>query len=567
MRADFRIEKDRFHVKTPYLPVVIEAFRKIDGRSFHPGDKSWSFPLARDQILAVCDTLGTLPAMLPVELKKVVNEGQDGCDLRLYTPVDTNLLDGMTFASKPYDHQRVNLARLIEKDRWILADEQGTGKTWAVVNRLRHAIGAHPEIPVYALILCPKSVVNTWKEELFIHGNLYCEIIEGNPKQKARIIGRPLRDCPTGWPHRDQRYRILVTNYETVLSMFGKLSALIPEFIILDEVHRLKNFTGKTSRLVRKMTEACPHVWGLSGTPAPNGLQDWLGVLSAVSNELLPTQTKTAFEARYCVKQQLGPGGPWKIQGYRNVTELHGFVSQICSRVTKAECLDLPEKVYCTRAVRLEGEQRRIYLELKKDAVARLKATGESLTVANVLTESLRLLQVVGGFVPDDDGAVHEIADKVKVGALADVLDDLGNRQAVIWCAFLAEVEYLAAWLAERYGAGISVLTGDVSGEQRAKAIEDFRSGETRFFVGTAAAGGTGINGLQVADTEIYYSRNWNLATYLQSQDRLHRIGQKNRVTVVNLIALGTVDSKVDEALMKKANLQELLLHSPEEVF
>jgi len=97
--------------------------------------------------------------------------------------------------------------------------------------------------------------------------------------------------------------------------------------------------------------------------------------------------------------------------------------------------------------------------------------------------------------------------------------------------------------------------------------IADFKEGRSRFFVGTAATGGVGINGLEVADVEIYYSRDWNLATWLQSQDRLHRIGQKNTVNVISLVAEGTVDMKVAEALERKADLQEMLLVNPNELF
>src|SRR5262249_23341697 len=150
----------------------------------------------------------------------------------------------------------------------------------------------------------------------------------------------------------------------------------------------------------------------------------------------LPTPTKTAFEARYCVKQQVNPG-QWRIVSYRNVQELHGYVLAVTSRVTKAECLDLPPKIHTRRYVSLSGEQARIYRELKRDAVARIrsaKAEGE-LTIQNILSESLRLLQVVGGFIPDDSGHVHELPEKAKLEALREVIEDLPTDEPlVIWC-------------------------------------------------------------------------------------------------------------------------------------
>jgi SNF2 family DNA or RNA helicase len=333
--------------------------------------------------------------------------------------------------------------------------------------------------------------------------------------------------------------------------------------VILDEVHRLKGFTGKTSRTVRRITAACPRVWALSGTPAPNGLQDWLGVLAALGPDVIPCRTKTDFEARYCVRGRLGGDGPWVITGYRNVHELHRYAAAVTHRHTKAQCLDLPPKVFSTRSVALGEEQGRVYRELKNAAVARLaKAKADStLTVRNVLSESLRLLQVVGGFVPDDAGRVHRIdAVPAKRGALDEVLEECG-RPVVVWAAFKDEVAHLAAHLGRQ--GRVVTLTGDTPAPDRAKAVADFQNGRADFFIGTSA-GGTAIT-LTAADTEIFYSRTWNLADYLQAVDRLHRVGQSRTVNVVHLVCRGTVDEKVEEALRRKADLMTMLVeYGPE---
>jgi SNF2 family DNA or RNA helicase len=391
---------------------------------------------------------------------------------------------------------------------------------------------------------------------------LHCDVFNGS--------GRAILHAPS---------RIKVVNYEIVQWHPDWFLEGTSDWsmVVLDEAHRIKNFTAKTSRVVRKITEKARYVYLLTGTPAPNGLEDWFGLLEAVKPGKfkddfgLVIKTKTAFEARYCVKSKIGPEGqpgPYRITGYRNVAELHAAIASVTSHVTKAECLDLPEKVYETRKVALVGEQARVYRELKKQAITRLRSLkGEgTLTVNHVLTASLRLLQVVGGFVPDDAGRLHELPDKAKVEALADVLEEAGDRQVVVWCAFRPEVAFLDHWLNEHYGA-VAVLTGETPAEERARAIQAFSAGQTRFFVGTAAAGGLGVNGLQErCDTEVFYSRDWNWATYTQAVDRLHRIGCKNAVSVTNLVASGTVDERVAEALERKAALQELLLRDPEEI-
>lgn len=580
MKSDLTICGGKIRVKTPYAPALIDRFRAIPGRAFDGVSKIWEFPAVRDVLLMVCDAVGVLPWMCSDEVRKLA--GENGAQAVEKVALDMSVIDGHHFHTPPYEHQRRNLARLVQNPRWILCDEMGTGKSHAVANliyriargheRYSTPYGVRPEGPM--LIVCPKSVLSVWVEQLDQHGDTGCLIVE-----------KTWRGAP---PTKDGIY---VANYERVLADAEAFLSCDWFLIVLDEIHRVKNFTAQTSRVIRKLTNKAKYVYGLSGTPAPNGLEDWFGVLSAVDPTLLPVNTKTAFENRYCVKTQLGSGGIWKVTGYRNVEELHGYISSITSRVTKSECLDLPEKVFSVRKVTLDGEQARIYRELKKDAVARLtppdwsksfgmpqvqslhamdlplKAVPDSaqLTIANVLTESLRLLQVVGGFVPSDSGEMHEIKDKAKLSALGDVIDEVGDKQVVIWCAFRAEVSFLAEWLAKTYKAMVVTLTGEVSSEDREKNVEMFRTGVARFFIGTSA-GGEGINGLTVSDTEVFYSRTWNLKDYLQQTDRLHRIGQKNSVSVINLVATGTVDERVSEALEKKQSMQELMLRRPEDL-
>lgn len=576
MKAQFTVCGPYFRVKSDYSPSITERFRVIPGRQWHHDTKENSFPLVRDVLLMVCDALGVLPWMLDdPRLREVA--GRSSYQAFQKVALDRSVIDGHHFHTKPYDHQRDNLARLVQCERWLLADEQGTGKTHAVANRIyRFSRTKYPEEAEPVLILCPKSVMQVWVDQMHKHGDTGVGLF--STKYASKIL-QP--DC--------RQY--LIANYEALLH--HDFTQVPWQCVVLDEIHRVKNFTAKTSKIVRKLSARAKYVYGLSGTPAPNGLEDWFGVISAIDPDLLPVSTKTAFEARYCVKEVL-PNGVRKISGYRNVEELHAYVASITSRVTKAECLDLPEKVFSERIVRLEGEQQRIYQELKRNAVARLsqlKALQKSgvspffvsrpsgvyepmtdaeqiktLTVNNILTESLRLLQVVGGFVPSDDGQMHSLPDKAKLSALADVLDETGQRQVVIWCAFREEANFLDQWLDDHYGPGV-VLTGETPGKDRAALVEAFRSGSVQYFIATAATGGTGLNGLEVADTEVYYSRDWNLANYLQSIDRLHRIGQKNAVSVIRLIAANTVDEKVHSALDRKATLQEMMLQSPEELF
>jgi SNF2 family DNA or RNA helicase len=567
MKTSITLHGSRINVSSPYNPVFVERFRQIEGRKFDGDSKEWTFPASKDNLLAVCDVAGLLPFMLSNELQAILRD--EGVAPPKAKPVDLSLINGHPFLTKPFPHQRENLARLIANDRWILCDEMGTGKSKAIVDRLamlmspRH-VWLEPGVDDYiepaelnVLILCPKSVVTSWVEQLMIHAKLFGEIVQGTAKNRLEALS-----SPSG---------IRIANYELLLH--SDFSTVAWDVVILDELHRVKNFTAQTSKKVRALTSQARYVWGLSGTPAPNGLEDWLGVLSAINPDLLPTRTKTAFEARYCVKHEIQPG-VWKVAGYKNVAELHGFIQSITSRNTKEDVLpDLPAKTFTSRRVSLDGEQARVYRELKKDAVSRLMTLkGEgTLSIKNVLQEGLRLLQVVGGFMPvellegDERAMVVEFDKKAKLAALEEVIDELGGRQAVIWCCFVPEVRMLAEWFATQEHT-VGTLTGDLSGSERNDNLEDFKAKRTQFFVGTSAAGGTGINQLVGADTCIYYSRNFSLTDFLQSQDRCHRIGTVSPVTIIKLLASGTIDDKIDQALDQKKDVLEMMLRDPGEM-
>lgn len=552
MKAEITLVGTTVKVKTDYAPAVVDRFRLIPGRKWCADEKAWTFPAVKDTLLMVCDAVGQLPWMLPQELRTLAN-GDDPLAIERVA-LDESIIKDHVFRIKPFAHQRKNVARLVQNGRWILADEQGTGKTFAVISAIqfltkKFLIRSLPPI----LIVCPKSVMRTWQAQLAMMGiSLDTHLIEGAREQRSRQI-----TCPGAI--------ISISNYELLILHEEDFLVRSPYFaLVLDEIHRLKNFAAKTSRVARKISARAQCVFGLSGTPAPNGLEDWLGVLSAVNPRLLPVSTKTGFEARYCVKTRVGQGGFWKITGYRNVHELHSYIASVTSRVTKEECLDLPPKVISHRFVKLQGEQARVYRELKKDAVARLNAAA-TLSVTNVLSESLRLLQVIGGFVPDDTGRINELPIKAKLEALKDILDEAGDKRVIVWCAFKAEVYFLERWLEQTTGGKAVHFTGDCSMAERTDALDRFIAGDARYFVGTAAAGGTGIDGLQCCDTEVYYSRDWSYTNWSQSQDRIHRIGQAKNVAVIPIVAEATVDERIDLALTKKETMQSMMLSTKPE--
>ena len=144
---------------------------------------------------------------------------------------------------------------------------------------------------------------------------------------------------------------------------------------------------------------------------------------------------------------------------------------------------------------------------------------------------------------------------RTKFSELIDILDETSGK-VIIWASFVHDITAIRDALAKEYGeeAGVTYY-GETPQEERQQIVKNFQEDETtRFFIGQPRTGGFGLT-LTAASTVIYYSNSYDLEIRLQSEDRAHRIGQKNNVTYIDLIAEDTVDEKIVKALRDKINI------------
>ena len=271
--------------------------------------------------------------------------------------------------------------------------------------------------------------------------------------------------------------------------------------------------------------------------------------------ELLGHVSFYTFRQRYAVMRKMNFGGR-SIEipvGYRNLDELSAKLKAFSYRVLKDECLDLPKKTFMKRIVSLSHDQRKIYDQMKQMALAYLN--GKSMTTATVLTQLLRLQQITCGHFKDDSGKIQQIKNN-RINELMDVLSEVEGK-AIIWCHWRYDIENVIKAVTKEYGPR-SVVTyyGDTSTEDRQKAIREIQNpdSEVRFLVGTPQTGGYGIT-LTEANTMIYFSNGYDLEKRTQSEARINRIGQKRKMTYIDIIAEDTVDERIVKALNKKQNI------------
>jgi SNF2 family DNA or RNA helicase len=224
----------------------------------------------------------------------------------------------------------------------------------------------------------------------------------------------------------------------------------------------------------------------------------------------------------------------------------------------KKDCLDLPDKVYVRREIEMTPEQKRIYNDIKEYAIAELSVG--KVTAASVITQIIRLQQIACGFVSTTENVTDDIKNN-RVDELLQILAETEGK-VIIWANYRHDIAKLKTVISEMYGEdAVGTYYGDTSDEDRENIINKFQdvNSKLRYFVGNTQTGGYGIT-LTAASTVVYYSNNYDLEKRLQSEDRAHRIGQKNKVTYIDIVCKDTVDEKIVKALRNKLNIAQTVL-------
>lgn len=410
------------------------------------------------------------------------------------------------------------------------------------------------------LVVAPTSVCSVWPHDLnqFATFPWEARVLLGDKKKRLKALNEL-----ENWPFK--ALRIAVINYESTHreGIFEALAAYKPDLIVCDESQRIKNPSAAQSKALHKLGDAAPFRMILSGTPVQNNAVDLYSQYRFLDPAVYGANFY-AFKNRYCI---MGGYGQHQIVGYRNMDELVEKEHSVAYRVTKEECLDLPQQTFINRYVQFTDAEQAIYEQLRKSSFLELE-TGENVTATTILTMYLRLMQLTGAFLTADESTRPKQVNTAKLDALADIVDDYvvdAGKKLVIFARFRAEIAAIENLLRLRkiqYGS----IYGDVPMEERGKIVEDFQTNpDTKVFVAQIQTAGLGIT-LHAASTAVFYSYDYNYANYAQALARIHRIGQRLPVTYIHLVVDGSIDEKILAALENKEDMAKTVVDSWREV-
>ncbi len=412
--------------------------------------------------------------------------------------------------------------------------------TLTAIDRLIHEV----EIVKRVLIIAPKKVAEaTWQAEAakweHLQGLTFATAL-GTEPQRATAI--------------DSGAEITIINRENVVWLVEHWGLAWPfDMVVVDESSSFKSPSAKRFKALKRMLPRIRSMVILTGTPAPNGIEDlWAQVYLLDRGERLGRYI-THYRQRYF------DHNPWAHQYIPKPGAFEAVqkrISDICVSMKAADWLQLPELVTHDMPVKLDPATEKVYRRMEREMVMEVGEAEEiSATSAAALTN--KLLQLCGGAVYDENGATHYVHD-AKLDALDELIESLNGEHVLLFYGYRQELPMILSRLHDR----------NPKGWQRVRMLENsadadaWNRGELDVLLAHPASCAYGLNLQQGGRHVVWYTLTWSLELYQQANARLHRQGQEKPVIVHRLLVQGGVDEDVAKALEGKDEAQAALIEA-----
>lgn len=479
-------------------------------------------------------------------------------------------MNELYLGGSPYAHQAAAVSETWKRPFWGLFCEMGTGKSYiAIMTMINLWLSGQADTFLYVAKKGELSNFQVYELEKWWPKTIprMQYIYEGYTKADHLKKIKAILKGGVPFP------RIMSINIESLRSerpyMLAEnfVRSSRKTMVILDECTTIKDPKSSQTKAMMQLRKYCKYARIMTGTVMPHSPVDVWSQTEFLDKGVLGYRSKTAFKADFHEQELVFMGQRRYMQtlGPKNIPLLREKLRSVATVLMKKDCLDLPEKVYSRKLVKLTPEQVRYYTEFVNYSVAQLPE-GDYVEAVNALAVQNKLHQIICGQLRDNEGRYHAI-DTHRPAATYDLVDEAlssgTEKKVIVWSHYVAATSRLVDFLLERR-LGVIHMPGGLTIEDRAARIESFKTDPNKqVWVANPASSGFGLT-LTESHTVIYYSNSDNYEHRLQSEDRTHRIGQNNPCLYIDLHTPGTVEDAILKRTMGKAETR-LAVMSKEE--
>ena len=384
------------------------------------------------------------------------------------------------FKTKPYAHQLKALEMSWNKEVFAYFMEMGTGKSKVLLDNVAMLFDKGKINSV--LIVAPKGVYKNWYDsEIPEH---LAEHIDRNVVLWKALITKEQKSKLDSLFEQDfTKLQVLIMNVEALSTRKGldfahQFLNVKRTLFAVDESTTIKNPQAKRTKNIIQLSTLGKYRRILTGSPVTKSPLDLYTQCAFLDPFLLDHASYYSFRTRYALMRTANFNGRSVnlVVGYQRLDELAENLKPFSYRVLKDDCFDLPPKTYMKRIIQLTPEQKKVYEEMKKTALATLN--GKMVTTMNVITQLMRLQQITCGHFKADDGSIQNIKNN-RITELMDVLEEVEGK-AIIWAHWRHDIDTIVESIEEQYPGSVVTYYGDTSTEDRQKAIKKIQDPESK---------------------------------------------------------------------------------------
>lgn len=533
---------------------IKDTLKALPGARWNKAAKCWTYPATVAAAAEIRANLsGVVRARSDSTFADLIRKADETHEAATHKTAD-DLPPIPKSATDAWNHQRQAFWFSKPLDSTMLAMDMGTGKSKVVVDLVVNRGDRR------VLILCPNKVVGVWPREFRTHAGADVDVVALRQKPGRKTALSVARKAEMASEALDEHNNVdtplvVVVNYDSAWRepLDAVLTSIEWDLVVLDESHKVKAPGGKASMFTGRLRKHAKRRLCLTGTPMPHSPLDVYAQFRFLDPGVFGTSF-VRFRNRYAV---MGGYGGHEVVGWQNEDELSERMHRTSFRVMADDVLDLPEYHHVPRHVTLDKSES-VYRDLETSMYAEVDEG--TITPANALVKLLRLQQVTGGHVVDDDGN-ETVVGSEKADTLREVLGELAvDEPVVVFCRFKADLDRVRDACENPTNGDEPRRYAEISGRQNDGLTDDSTMTPDADVVGVQIqAGGVGVD-LTRARYAVFYSVGFSLGDYEQALKRIHRPGQDRATTFVHLVAEGTIDEKVYAALRKRKNVVEHVL-------